>query len=147
MWIRLDFSKLHEVVFVFEAAKINFLIYGSIMGGSFHPPSRIIRGGLGGPHLTSSYGASMRSTGGLGLYYDKLLIKLQIKTLPMTAKEDEMKSSSIREATTETLFTPKAAIFEMYDLLLWTSMAPFYKKWEVEIGDITCSVYLCSPLD
>ena len=36
----------------------------------------------------------------------------------MTAKEDEMKSSSIREATTETLFTPKAAIFEMYDLLL-----------------------------
>ena len=60
----------------------------------------------------------MRSTGGLGLYYEKLLIKLQIKTLPMTAKEDEMKSSSIREATTETLFTPKAAIFEMYDLLL-----------------------------
>ena len=70
-----------------------------LMGGSFHSPNQVISGALEGSHLARAH------------IYERLLIKLQIITLPMAVSEDEMKSSRRRKATTETLFTPRTAIF------------------------------------
>lgn len=47
----------------------------------------------------------------------QILIMLQIKNLPMTVTEDEMKIRSVK-ATRETLLTLRAAILGMHDLLL-----------------------------